>query len=175
MVLPVLILPSKQYLPSPVLHKPHLILCLLCTTEQTCPSGGDKTCLLTLCSISRDSRCFTNMLMITTTVRLEDILARHLISGFQEKHTWSTGFIATPRVFGHEFLLTANLCLARDASGRRSQLGDVELFGIQDILNSGLSVRPPPATIPTIPLAVLLITFFAPLGSLTLVLPSSGL
>ena len=44
-----------------------------------------------------------------------------------------------------------------------------------DVLNNGLSVRPPPATMPIMPLALLLMTFFAPLGSLTLVLPSSGL
>lgn len=30
--------------------------------------------------------------------------------------TWSTGFIATPRVLGQELRLTANLCFARDAS-----------------------------------------------------------
>ena len=42
-------------------------------------------------------------------------------------------------------------------------------------LKSGLSVLPPPATIPIIPRALLWITFFAPLGSLTLVFPSSGL
>lgn len=43
-----------------------------------------------------------------------------------------------------------------------------------DLLSKGLSVRPPPATIPTIPLAELLTTFLAPEGSLTRVMPSSG-
>jgi hypothetical protein len=49
-----------------------LILDLLRTTQQTSPPGGNKTSLLTLCGISRDCGCFTNMLMITTTVRMVD-------------------------------------------------------------------------------------------------------
>jgi hypothetical protein len=104
------------------------------------------------------------------------ISCRAMISS--QKLTWSTGFMATPRVFGHELRLTANLCFAREASGERHQLCYPFRTGLSlgyDILNSGLSVRPPPATIPIIPLAPLLITFFAPLGSLTRVLPSSGL
>lgn len=35
--------------------------------------------------------------------------------------TWSTGFIATPRVLGQQLRLTANLCLAREASVKRNQ------------------------------------------------------
>ena len=45
----------------------------------------------------------------------------------------------------------------------------------QYVLNSGFSVRPPPATIPIMPRELLLMTFFAPDGSLMRVLPSSGL
>lgn len=58
---------------------------------------------------------------------------------------------------GPNTITTHTLCLARDAFMR------------------GLSVRPPPATIPTIPRHELGRTFLAPDGSLTRVLPSSGL
>jgi hypothetical protein len=44
----------------------HLILDLLSTTQQTSPPGSDETSLLTLCSISRDSRSLSDMLMVTT-------------------------------------------------------------------------------------------------------------
>ena len=58
--------------------------------------------------------------MITSSVGLEKLLAASLVWVYtlHKILTWSTGFMATPRVFGHEFRLTANLCLARDASGR---------------------------------------------------------
>ena len=56
------------------------------------------------------------MLMVTTTVRLEEYLSVGVVSSDSGCLTWSTGFMATPRVFGHELRLTANLCLARDAS-----------------------------------------------------------
>jgi len=50
----------------------NLILCLLGTTEQTRSSGSDKTGLLTLDGVSGDGRSLTNMLMVTTTVRMVD-------------------------------------------------------------------------------------------------------
>ena len=83
-------------------------------------------------------------------------------------HTTSLG----PGVaFDCELVLgTGGLC--------KAQLAPAHGIGrdrIDDVLNSGLSVLPPPATMPIMPLALLLMTFFAPLGSLTLVLPSSGL
>ena len=57
------------------------------------------------------------MLMITTSVRLDRnvsmIFADPMMEGIL---TWSTGFMATPRVLGHELRFTANLCLAREAS-----------------------------------------------------------
>lgn len=43
---------------------------LLRTTQQTSSSGGDQTNLLTWNSASRDGRSLTNMLMVTTTVRV---------------------------------------------------------------------------------------------------------
>ena len=49
-----------------------LILRLLGTTEQTRPPGSDETRLLTLCGESGDRRRLTNMLMVTTTVRMVD-------------------------------------------------------------------------------------------------------
>jgi hypothetical protein len=49
-----------------------LLLCLLGTTEETRPSGGNKTGLLTLGGVSGDGRSLTNMLMVTTTVRMVD-------------------------------------------------------------------------------------------------------
>lgn len=51
--------PRKQQLRKP------LLLRLLSTTQQTSPSGSDETRLLTLCSITRDGRSFTNMLVVT--------------------------------------------------------------------------------------------------------------
>jgi hypothetical protein len=47
-----------------------LILRLLSTTQQTRPPGGNETRLLTLGSLPRDGRGLTDMLMVTTTVRL---------------------------------------------------------------------------------------------------------
>lgn len=57
------------------------------------------------------------MLVITTSVRL-DRSVRMMVANPKSEGTltWSTGFMATPRVFGHELRLTANLCLAREAS-----------------------------------------------------------
>lgn len=59
------------------------------------------------------------MLMVTTSVRLvrsvRMTFARLIVEGTL---TWSTGFMATPRVLGHELRLTANLCFAREASAR---------------------------------------------------------
>lgn len=57
------------------------------------------------------------MLVVTTTVRLwgKGISTAFFHQTF-ELLTWSTGFMATPRVLGQELRLTANLCLARDAS-----------------------------------------------------------
>merc|ERR1719438_682573 len=42
----------------------------LCTTETTSTTGSDKTDLATSGCISSDSRSFTNMLMVTTTMRM---------------------------------------------------------------------------------------------------------
>lgn len=49
-----------------------LILSLLSTTEQTRPPRGDETGLLTLYGVSGDGRGLTDMLMVTTTVRMVD-------------------------------------------------------------------------------------------------------
>jgi hypothetical protein len=49
-----------------------LLLCLLGTTEKTRSAGSDKTGLLTLDGVSGDGRSLTNMLMVTTTVRMVD-------------------------------------------------------------------------------------------------------
>jgi len=49
-----------------------LVLRLLGTTEQTRPPGGNETGLLTLCGFPGDGRGFTDMLMVTTTVRMVD-------------------------------------------------------------------------------------------------------
>ncbi len=56
--------------------------------------------------------------MITTSVRLERrrVSTAYSNIAINEGLTWSTGFMATPRVLGQELRLTANLCLARDAS-----------------------------------------------------------
>ena len=51
----------------------HLILRLLGTTEQTSSPSGDETGFLTLCGVARDGRRLTNVLMVTTTVRLDEI------------------------------------------------------------------------------------------------------
>merc|ERR1711921_22319 len=69
----------------------------------------------------------------------------------------STGFIATPRTFGQLFLLTLYLWKARPA------------------FKMGLSIRPPPATIPIIARLADGRTFLAPEGNFTLVFLVSGL
>lgn len=48
----------------------NLILRLLRTTEQTSSPGSNKTGLLTLCGVAGDGRGLTDMLVVTTTVRL---------------------------------------------------------------------------------------------------------
>lgn len=68
---------------------------------------------------------------------------------------WSTGFMATPRVLGHEFLFALNLWNARPA------------------LSKGLSIRPPPATIPMVARADPETVFLAPDGRRSRVLFSS--
>jgi len=136
----------------------YLVLDLLGTTEQTSSPGSDETRLLTFRGVPADGRGLTDMLVVTTSVRLEYLVSKCVtVYNLAGPLTWSTGFMATPRVLGQLLRLAANLCLARDA------------------LSIGLSVLPPPATIPTIPRTELLTTFLAPLGSLILVLPSSGL
>ena len=49
----------------------HLILDLLGTTQETSSPGGNETGLLTLGGVAGDGRRLTNVLMVTTTVRLE--------------------------------------------------------------------------------------------------------
>lgn len=47
-----------------------LVLGLLGTTQQTCSPRSNETSLLTLGCVAVDGRSFTNMLVVTTTVRL---------------------------------------------------------------------------------------------------------
>src|SRR5262245_38398002 len=49
-----------------------LVLRLLSTTQQTRPPSGDETGLLTLCGFSGNGRGFSDMLVVTTTVRMVD-------------------------------------------------------------------------------------------------------
>lgn len=99
----------------------HLFLGLLGTTEQTGSPGSNETDFLTLGSVPRHRRGLTNVLMVTTTVRLEIPLAPVEPTTAVETRTWSTGFMATPRVRGQQLRLAANLCLARDASVHQNQ------------------------------------------------------
>ena len=99
-----------------------LVLGLLGTTEQTRSPRSNKTGLLTLDSVPGDGRSLTNMLVVTTTVRVICRTVR-LIYRTQGSHggcigalDLPTGFMATPRVLGQLLRLTANLCLAREAS-----------------------------------------------------------
>lgn len=70
---------------SPVHHyekKTHanplnLVLGLLGTAQQTGSAGSNKTGFLTLYGISGDGRGFTNVLMVTTTVGLDDVSTLH--------------------------------------------------------------------------------------------------
>ena len=59
---------------QPQCHR--LVLGLLGTAEQTRPPGGNETGLLTLRSVAGDGRGLTDMLVVTTTVRLSKMLAR---------------------------------------------------------------------------------------------------
>ena len=49
-----------------------LFLRLLSTTQQTRPPGGNETGLLSLDGVPRDGRRLTDMLVVTTTVRVID-------------------------------------------------------------------------------------------------------
>lgn len=156
-----------------------LLLCLLGTTEKTRPSGGNKTGLLTLGGVSGDGRSLTNMLMVTLCPLSALLFHSHKILRIRTPPWgWSTGFMATPRVLGQLLRLTANLCLAREASAKHVS-DPMPHFNFriprENILRRGLSVRPPPATIPIIPREPEWTTFLAPEGSLMRVLPSSGL
>lgn len=61
--------------PTPLPSERRLVLGLLSTTQETSSSGSNKTGLLTLCGVTRDGRGLTNMLVVTTTVRLEELSA----------------------------------------------------------------------------------------------------
>jgi hypothetical protein len=63
---------TQCHIMQPIKQPTTSILDLLSTTQQTSSSGSDETSLLTLCGITGDCRGFTNMLMITTTVRMID-------------------------------------------------------------------------------------------------------
>jgi len=56
------------------------ILDLLCTTKQTGASGGDETDFLSGARVTGDRRCVTNVLMITTTVRVINGVHGHTAS-----------------------------------------------------------------------------------------------
>lgn len=56
--------------PTPPSSMMHLVLGLLGTAEETRSPGSNETGLLTLCSVAGDGRGLTNMLVVTTTVRL---------------------------------------------------------------------------------------------------------
>jgi hypothetical protein len=49
-----------------------LVLDLLGTTQETRPPRRNKTGLLTLCCLARDGGCFTDMLVVTTSVGMVD-------------------------------------------------------------------------------------------------------
>ena len=97
------------------------------------------------------------MLVVTTTVRVVDGVHGNTTSLGPAVALGSELSPLLANAFQHSTSIMHTLCLARDAFMR------------------GLSVRPPPATIPTIPRHELGRTFLAPEGSLTRVLPSSGL
>ena len=68
-----LMIPGKPTPHTTVLpNQEHLILGLLGTAEQTCPAGGDETSLLTGNGVARDGRGLSDMLVVTTTVRVID-------------------------------------------------------------------------------------------------------
>ncbi len=58
---------------------PRSFLRLLRTAQQTGPSGGNETSLLSLGRIPRDGRGLTDVLMVTTTVRLYKYYISRLI------------------------------------------------------------------------------------------------
>jgi hypothetical protein len=71
---------AAKQIPEPCTMSSPLILDLLSTAEQTCPTGGDETSLLTLGSVPRDCRRFTDMLMVTTSVRMVNGVHGHTTS-----------------------------------------------------------------------------------------------
>merc|ERR1719228_1112163 len=146
----------------------------LSSPDSTSPPSSNQTDLATSAGSSLDSRSLTNVLVVTTTVGmfnwvhcnttdLRPAVSLDLVEALPMcwwlPPPWgcSTGFIATPRTLGQLFLLTLYLWEDRPA------------FSI------GLSIRPPPATIPIIARFADGRTFFAPDGNLTLVFLVSGL
>jgi hypothetical protein len=113
-----------------------LFLRLLSTTQQTRPSGGDKTRLLTLGSVPRDGRSLTNMLVVTTTVRMV-----HRVHG----NTTSLG----PRVaLDSEFMLGARglqqglvgTATTSNNTDHTTGAGVDDLLGARGKLDAGLAL-----------------------------------
>src|SRR2546423_9045940 len=74
-----------------------LFLHLLCTTEQACAAGSNETGLLTLCCVSRDCGSFANMLMITTTVGLQQTHISSIVQNQKKKKSSNTHGRSGPR------------------------------------------------------------------------------
>ncbi len=119
------------------------------------------------------------MLMVTTTVRLSYV--SHMTFKIINSAKVSEVTYMVHRVHGHTTSLgprvALDLELVHCAGGLCHQISPIPKPAKEQHhpLSNGLSVLPPPATIPIMPRAEERTTFLAPLGSLTRVLFSSGL
>ena len=125
------------------------------TAQETRPTRSNETNLLPRNGRARDGRCLTDVLMVTTTVRVVDGVHSNTTSTGPAVRRYQNQ-IGNDREFMDLLRLALNLWNARPA------------------LSNGLSILPPPATMPTVARAPPEMVFFEPEGSRILVLFSSG-
>lgn len=114
----------------------HLVLGLLGTTQQTSSSGSNQTNLLTWNSSSGDSRSLTNMLMVTTTVRVINWVHGHT-SGLWPRVSLSLVLVVSSTSL-QQWLVDSTTTgnNTNDTSGVRGE----DLLGTRWQLDSGLSL-----------------------------------
>ena len=101
---------------------------LACTANATSAACSNKTDLGTRGCVAGHGRGVTNVLMVTTTMRVIHGLRTHTVNTLPTRRASGARrtFMDTPRTFGHELRLALYLWYARPA------------------FIMGLSIRPPP-------------------------------
>jgi len=100
---------TQCHIMQPIKQSTTSILDLLSTTQQTSSSGSDETSLLTLCSVTGDGRGFTNMLMVTTTVRMVDGIHSNTTSLWPGV-TLNCELVLRPRCLQERLVRTSTTC-----------------------------------------------------------------